>query len=216
MTPESLRALDKEQLIALVLAQAAQIANLVARVASLEARLGAPPKTPDNSSLPPSKGQKANCPERAKKKRKGRPGVTRKLAETPDHVRDVHAETCRRCKCRPEPAGQPKIHAYDFIDLPPIKPIVLEARLREATSMGPSRLVAEATSMGPSRLVAEATSMGPAARGADRCNVQNLSTRSRTPARPATGAQSRDRGRRQVQRGHDTLERQPVRVRHAP
>lgn len=129
MTPESLRALDKEQLIALVLAQAAQIANLVARVAALEARLGAPPKTPDNSSLPPSKGQKANCPERAKKTRKGRPGVTRKLAETPDHVRDVHAETCRRCKCRPEPAGQAKIHAYDFIDLPPIKPIVTRINL---------------------------------------------------------------------------------------
>ena len=29
------------------------------RIAELEAKLGEPPKTPDNSSLPPSKGQKA-------------------------------------------------------------------------------------------------------------------------------------------------------------
>ena len=34
------------------------------RIAELEAKLGEPPKTPDNSSVPPSKGQKANQPER--------------------------------------------------------------------------------------------------------------------------------------------------------
>ena len=32
------------------------------RIAELEAKLGEPPKTPDNSSVPPSKGQKANAP----------------------------------------------------------------------------------------------------------------------------------------------------------
>jgi len=31
-------------------------------VADLEARLGQPPKTPDNSSLPPSRGAKPNLP----------------------------------------------------------------------------------------------------------------------------------------------------------
>jgi transposase len=36
------------------------------RIAEFESRLGAPPKTPDNSSLPPSKGQKPNQPEKAK------------------------------------------------------------------------------------------------------------------------------------------------------
>ena len=35
------------------------------RIAELEARLGEPSKTPDNSSLPPSKGQKPNKPERS-------------------------------------------------------------------------------------------------------------------------------------------------------
>jgi transposase len=37
------------------------------RIADLEARLGDPGKTPDNSSLPPSKGQKPNQPEKTKR-----------------------------------------------------------------------------------------------------------------------------------------------------
>ena len=39
---------------ALIRASWAQVRALTARVAELEARLGAPPKTQDNSSLPPS------------------------------------------------------------------------------------------------------------------------------------------------------------------
>ena len=39
----------------------ALIRALWARVAELEAKLGVPPKTPDNSSLPPSWGKKPNC-----------------------------------------------------------------------------------------------------------------------------------------------------------
>ncbi len=45
--------LSKDGLIALVLAQAAQIGTLMARVGELEARLNTPPKTLDNSSTPP-------------------------------------------------------------------------------------------------------------------------------------------------------------------
>ena len=37
---------------------------LTARVAELEVKLNEPPKTPDNSSLPPSHGHKANKPLR--------------------------------------------------------------------------------------------------------------------------------------------------------
>ena len=37
------------------------------RIAELEARLGEPSKTPNNSSLPPSKGQKPNKPETGKR-----------------------------------------------------------------------------------------------------------------------------------------------------
>ena len=55
-------------LLAQVQAQAEQIAVLAARVAELEAKLTLPPKTPDNSSTPPSKGQKANGDGKAKSK----------------------------------------------------------------------------------------------------------------------------------------------------
>ena len=136
MAPEALDSLSKDDLIALVLAQAeqirvlvAQVATLQARVAELEARLDVPPKTPDNSSLPPSQCQKANRPEKAKKRRKGRPGVTRQLCPNPDHVREVYAEACTNCSASLTPADQPDVHAYDHIDLPPIKPITTRIHL---------------------------------------------------------------------------------------
>src|SRR6201989_598489 len=54
----------------------AQVKALSARIAELEAKRGGPPKTPDNSSLPPSRGQKANAePPAVKQRRKGRPGA---------------------------------------------------------------------------------------------------------------------------------------------
>ena len=43
-----------------VQALTAQVRTLVARAAELEAKLGELPKTPDNSSLPPSQGKKPN------------------------------------------------------------------------------------------------------------------------------------------------------------
>ena len=124
MDREALLALSKDDLIALILAQAAQISALTARVADLEAKLAAPPKTPDNSSLPPSKGQKANCPDRPKTPRRGRPGVTRALAEDPDRVVEATLAACPHCAHPLAAADQPDIHAYDHIDLPPIRPVV--------------------------------------------------------------------------------------------
>ena len=52
---------------ALIRALWAQVQGLTTRVADLEARLAEPSKTPDNSSLPPSKGQRPNQPEKAKR-----------------------------------------------------------------------------------------------------------------------------------------------------
>ena len=129
MTRDSLGQLDKSELIALVLAQAEQIrvlteqtAALQVRVAALEAQLKIPPKTPNNSSVPPSAGQKSNCAETPKKRRKGRPGVARELCPNPDHVRDIFAEVCTNCATSLTPADQPEVHAYDHIDMPLIKP----------------------------------------------------------------------------------------------
>ncbi len=55
----------------------AKVAALTARVAELEANLNEPPKTPDNSSLPPSHGHKTNKPPRRRRRKGRRPGVGR-------------------------------------------------------------------------------------------------------------------------------------------
>ncbi len=136
MDRATLLTLSRDDLIALIEAQAAQIAHLVeaqaqqiaslvARIAELEAKLGNPPKTPDNSSLPPSKGQKSNLPDRGKKKpRRGRPGVARALTEDPDRIIEATLAACPHCDHALSAADMTDIHAYDHIDLPPIRPIV--------------------------------------------------------------------------------------------
>jgi len=84
----------------------AQIKAQNARIAELEAKLGQPPKTPDNSSLPPSRGQKANAePVAPKLPRKGRPGVARALADNADVTRRFYAERCG-CGAVLDAAGQ--------------------------------------------------------------------------------------------------------------
>src|SRR5579864_4650025 len=106
---------------------------LLARIAELEAKLGKPPKTPDNSSLPPSHGRKANAaePTRGKKTRKGRPGAARALAENPDATRDIFAERCA-CGAALDTAGQERARSFDHIDLPPITPVVTRINLFRA------------------------------------------------------------------------------------
>ena len=123
MDRDSRGKLDKSELISLILTLVEQNSALAARVAALEAKLNIPPKTPDNSSLPPSTGQKTNRLDTPKPPRRGRPGVTRALDPNPDHVRNVYAKTCSGCGARLAKAGQPDVHAYDHIDLPPIRPV---------------------------------------------------------------------------------------------
>ena len=90
----------------------------------LEAELGKPAKTPDNSSVPPSQGHKSNREERRVKKRKGHPGAFRQLSETPDRVVEALAAACPHCEHVLCATDQSEFHAYDHIDLPPIKPVV--------------------------------------------------------------------------------------------
>ena len=132
MYRDALANLSAEQLIELVLAQTAQIeaqsariAELTQRVAELEAKLGQPPKTPDNSSLPPSQARKPSRAERrAAKKRKGHPGVSRALAPGPDRIVESVAEFCPHCNHALVAADQPGFHAYDHIELPPLRPVI--------------------------------------------------------------------------------------------
>jgi transposase len=138
MAPETLDSLDDDlkpmvhRLLVRLDELLAQNATLMARVAELEAKLGQPPKTPTNSSLPPAKGQKANGPAQPapKKTRKGRPGVARQLCPDPDQTRDVFVDACG-CGAALPLAGQELAHAYDHVDLPPIKPITTRINLHK-------------------------------------------------------------------------------------
>jgi transposase len=85
MYHDVLAKLSTEELIALVLAQAAQIEaqsaqieELTRRIAELEAKLGGPPKTPDNSSVAAIAGAQAQ-PRRAPRGEKAK-GTSRSVS----------------------------------------------------------------------------------------------------------------------------------------
>ena len=85
----------------LVVAEA-RIAARDAQVAALQARLDEltrPPKTPDNSSKSPSRGQNQDTlsTEANRPPRKSRPGVGRALHPHPDREIDRKLSTCPTC-----------------------------------------------------------------------------------------------------------------------
>ncbi len=112
-----------------VQALTAQVQTLVARVAELETKLNLPPKTPDNSSLPPSRGQKPNRPEKSKRHGPrpgslGRTGGGRALSATPDEVVSAKPVRCTHCQAALDEADQVLHGRYDKIDLPQVAPVV--------------------------------------------------------------------------------------------
>ena len=120
---------QKDALIVVLWAQAEQVAALTARVAELEAKLNEPPKTPDNSSVPPSKGQKANRPAKPKREgpRKGslgRKGGGRALASDPDQFVTAKAAACIHCGTALGDGDHVLHGRYDKVDLPPVRPVV--------------------------------------------------------------------------------------------
>jgi transposase len=99
------------------------------RIAELEARLAEPGKTPDNSSLPPSKGQKPNQPEKAgrvgpRPGSLGRKGGGRALVCHPDQTVITKAPACAHCHAALTDAHQVLHGRYDKIDLPVVRPVV--------------------------------------------------------------------------------------------
>jgi transposase len=122
----TLREAEKD---ALILALWAQAQTLTARVTALEARLNEPRKTPSNSSLPPSKSDKANRPEKEQRVGPrqgslGRAGGGRPLAAEPDQRVIAKAAACAHCRAALEEADQVLHARYDTIELPPVRPVV--------------------------------------------------------------------------------------------
>jgi len=99
------------------------------RVAELEAKLGVPPKTPDNSSVPPSKGQKPSESSTPKDKAKPHAGAHRPLHPNPTAKRDVFACRCQGCGADVSGVAQNPCEAYDRVEIPQIKPDVTRVTL---------------------------------------------------------------------------------------
>ena len=132
MNRADLDPLDREQLIALVLAQAEVIEQLSKRVAELEAKLGLPPKTPENSSVPPSQGRKGRR-RRPGRPRRGHPGAARALDPNPTRVRELRAACCPHCRGDLAEAAQAPRESYDHVEIPPIRPEVTRVVLMGGT-----------------------------------------------------------------------------------
>ena len=100
-----------------------------ARIAELEAKLGEPAKTSDNSSQPPSSDRKANRPETGQRPKPrtgsvGRKGGGRALCAEPDAILIAKATVCAHCQAPLGAADQILQGRYDKIDLPPVRPVV--------------------------------------------------------------------------------------------
>jgi transposase len=146
MDRETLDSLDKEMLIRLILSQAEAIERLTREVealradnaqlhaenvalradnAALRAKLDLPPKTPENSSIPPSQGHKAAGEESKTsegKRRKPHAGAHRPLHPNP-------TANCQRCGAFFLDTPQFVCESYDHIEIPPIIPHVTRVSL---------------------------------------------------------------------------------------
>lgn len=136
ITPPDLKSPDSAAKDALILALIERIDALIAenallraRVADLEAKLGLPPKTPDNSSTPPSHGHKASDEASSKPKGKPHAGAHRALHPNPTRKRDVMATHCQHCAADVSAVAQSALQSYDRIELPEIKPDVTRVTL---------------------------------------------------------------------------------------
>jgi transposase len=135
--PSKLTSAEKDALVVALAGELtaahATIASQAARIAALEARLDEltrPPKTPDNSSKPPSQGAKANRPQPGDRPpRQGRPGVGRALHPNPDRIIDARLTACPNCQAGFPDAAQTPQQVYERIELPPVKPDVTQVRL---------------------------------------------------------------------------------------
>ena len=94
------------------------------------AKLGLPPKTPDNSSVPRSKGQKASEPSKPRPKANPQAGEHRPLHPNPTRERIVSDNVCQDCGADVSNVAQSAVQVYDRIEIPKVEPDVTRVTLR--------------------------------------------------------------------------------------
>ena len=120
---------EKDALILTLMARLDEAHRLIAELQARIDDLTRPPKTPDNSSLPPSKGPKPNRPEKAerhgpRKGSLGRKGGGRALTAEPDERVVAKPIRCQHCQTTFADDDHTLDARYDKIDLPQVRPVV--------------------------------------------------------------------------------------------
>jgi transposase len=142
MTEKELSQLTREDLIALLLKQFAQIEALQANVLQLQRenevlrkkveQLQKPPTTSKNSSQPPSLDHKGNRPgDKARKRHgpaKGHEKHERQFVEHPDHMIELKAQRCDHCQASLEKETGELVAVNQITELPPSPGEVIEVR----------------------------------------------------------------------------------------
>lgn len=133
MTREYLETLTREELIDLVLQLHAVVTELKAKVAELEAKFASknhPPKTSSNSSVPPSSERKGNSRNTRRKKRGAKHGHVGKsrVRVDPDVFIECKLDTCPDCGADLQYVEQKVVGSSQVVEIPPIQPVVIEAR----------------------------------------------------------------------------------------
>ena len=132
MADDELVGLSREELLELVRRQQEALAERDAKIRELEEELAQfrrPAKTPENSSVPPSRGQRANrAPGRRRKlgPKRGHVGASRERGE-PDVVVECRPRACAGCGQELPQTGGRRTGRSQVVELPAFAPVVIEA-----------------------------------------------------------------------------------------
>ena len=147
MADDELAGLSREELLELVRRQQDELA---AREAAIErrdekireleeelAQFRRPAKTPENSSEPPSRGQKGNRAAGRRKlgPKRGHVGISRVRSE-PDVVVECRPRACGGCGRELPQTGGRRVGRSQVTELPSFAPVVIEAQQYEMTCAG--------------------------------------------------------------------------------
>jgi transposase len=133
-TPNELRDLSRDELIAVILPLIERVNQLEAEVTALKQK---PPTSSRNSSQPPSRDWKADTPtgQRPQKKKRGaqpgHPKAERPLVENPDRVIEARVSTCAGCGADLQAVTSERVVRRQITELPMLKPVVIETQQHE-------------------------------------------------------------------------------------
>ena len=138
MAEKDLAGLSREELVELVRRQQEELAEREAAIERRDEKIRVleeellqfrrPAETTENSSVPPSRGQKANRVAGRRRKpgpKRGHVGVSR-MRSTPDAVIECRPSACAGCgEALPQTGGR-RVGRSQVVELPPVVPVVIE------------------------------------------------------------------------------------------